>query len=425
MNILLIGSGGREHALAWKLSKSKRLKNLFIAPGNEGTNNLGINIDLNTENFKNIEKFILKKDINMLIVGPENIIVKGVYDYLKPLFPKLIIIAPSKKASLLEGSKKFAKEFMQKNNIPTAKYASFKKNQFNAAIDYLKTISPPFVLKADGLAGGKGVVILNNRLDAEKELKEMLIDKKFGVASDEVLIEEFLSGIELSVFILTNGVDYKILPVAKDYKRIGEGDVGLNTGGMGSVSPVPFVNREFINKIDSSIIKPTIEGLKKEKITYYGFIFLGLINVSGTPKVIEYNVRLGDPETQVVVPRIKSDLITLFAKIENNEEFKLESLQISDKCCSTIILTSKGYPEKYTTGHNISGINKVDENSFIFHAGTKKEKNKILTNGGRVLAVSSLGETIQESLKKSYKKIEKIKFKGMYFRKDIGLDLIS
>ncbi len=425
MNVLLLGSGGREHAIAWKLSNSKKLENLFIAPGNAGTNDVGINVNLNTSNFKDIEKFILKEDINILVVGPENIIVEGIYDYLKPLFPKLIIIAPSKKASLLEGSKKFAKEFMKKYKIPTAQYASFKKHQFKQALDYLESISPPYVLKADGLASGKGVVILNNRLDAEKELKEMLIDNKFGAASDEVLIEEFLSGIELSVFLLTNGVDYKILPIAKDYKRIGEGDVGLNTGGMGSVSPVPFVNKEFMKKIEYSIIKPTMEGLQKEKIKYYGFIFLGLINVSGVPKVIEYNVRLGDPETQVVLPRIKSDLITLFSKIEKEQEFKLESLEINNKCCSTIILTSKGYPEKYTIGHSIFGINKYFGETIVFHAGTKKEKNQILTNGGRVLAVSSLAETIEQSLQNSYKTIEKIEFNGMYFRKDIGLDLIS
>ena len=425
MNILLLGSGGREHAIAWKLSNSKKLKNLFIAPGNAGTNNLGINVNLNINDFKHIKKFILKENINILVVGPENIIVKGIYDYLKPLFPDLIIIAPSKKASLLEGSKKFAKEFMRKYKIPTAQYASFKKHQFKQALDYLENISPPYVLKADGLAGGKGVVILNDRLEAQKELKEMLIGNKFGAASEEVLIEEFLSGIELSVFLLTNGVDYKILPVAKDYKRIGEGDVGLNTGGMGSVSPVPFVNKEFMNKIERSIIKPTMEGLKKEKIKYYGFIFLGLINVSGAPKVIEYNVRLGDPETQVVLPRIKSDLITLFSKIEKEKEFRLESLEITNKCCSTIILTSEGYPEKYTVGHSIFGINEFFGESVIFHAGTKKEKDKILTNGGRVLAVSSLAETIEKSLKNSYKTIEKIEFKGMYFRKDIGLDLIS
>tara|TARA_B100001758_G_C18391416_1_gene603161 strand:+ start:317 stop:1594 length:1278 start_codon:yes stop_codon:yes gene_type:complete len=424
MNILLLGSGGREHAIAWKLSNSKKLGKLFIAPGNAGTNDVGINVNLNTSNFKTIEKFILKENIHILIVGPENIIVRGIYDYLKPLCPNLIIIAPSQKASLLEGSKRFAKEFMKKNNIPTANYNSFKKKQLKEALDYLGTISPPFVLKADGLAGGKGVVILDNRLDAEKELKEMLIDNKFGVASNEVLIEEFLSGIELSVFVLTNGSDYKILPVAKDYKRIGEGDVGLNTGGMGAVSPVPFANKEFMKKIETSIIQPTMEGLKKENIKYYGFIFLGLINVSGEPKVIEYNVRLGDPETQVVLPRIKSDLIDLFSKIEKENEFKLEPLEIRKECCSTIILTSKGYPEKYTTGHAISGISPFDKESFTFHAGTKKENNKTLTHGGRVLAISSLGENIEQSLKKSYEKIKKIKFNGMYFRKDIGLDLI-
>tara|TARA_S200000501_G_scaffold326216_1_gene324597 strand:+ start:900 stop:2180 length:1281 start_codon:yes stop_codon:yes gene_type:complete len=424
MNILLLGSGGREHAIAWKLSTSKKLKKLFIAPGNAGTNNLGTNINLNTKKFSSIGSFILKEKINILIVGPENIIVEGIYDYLKPKFPNLTIIAPSKKASLLEGSKRFAKEFMEKYKIPTAKYASFKKNQFKQAVNYLKSIKAPYVLKANGLAAGKGVVILQNKLEAEKELKEMLIDNKFGAASDEVLIEEFLSGIELSVFVLTNGIDYKILPTAKDYKRIGEGDTGLNTGGMGSVSPVPFANKAFMQKIENLIIKPTIEGLKKENIKYYGFIFLGLIKVNNEPKVIEYNVRLGDPETQVVLPRIKSDLVNLFSKIEDKHAFKLEKLEISAKCCSTVILSSKGYPEKYTTGQSISGLNISEAQNIIFHAGTKKENNKIITNGGRVLAVSSLGKSIKQATQNSYKRIKAIHFDGVYYRKDIGLDLI-
>ena len=423
MNVLVLGSGGREHAIAWKLSSSKKLEKLFISPGNSGTNEIGININLNTKDFKCIEKFILKENVNIVFVGPENIIVEGIYDYLKSKLPKLIVIAPSKQASLLEGSKKFAKEFMQKYNIPTANYASFKKNEFANAVKYLKTISGPYVLKADGLAGGKGVVILDDRFEAEQQLKEMLLDNKFGAASNEVLIEEFLSGIELSVFVLTNGIDYKMFPIAKDYKRIGEGDVGLNTGGMGSVSPVPFANEKLIKKIENSIIKPTISGIKNEKIEYCGFIFFGLINVNGEPKVIEYNVRLGDPETQVVLPRIESDLIELFSSIEEEEKFKLASLEISNKYCSAVILTSKGYPEKYAIGYSISGIDKSYKKSLIFHAGTKKEKKEILTNGGRVLAISSFGKNLKESVANCYKTIKTIDFDGMYCRKDIGLDL--
>jgi len=425
MNILLLGSGGREHAIAWKLAKSKKLKNLFISPGNAGTDSIGKNIELDVSNFQTIVNFILKKDINIVVVGPENIIVDGIYDYLKSKLPNIIIIAPSKKASLLEGSKKFAKEFMQKYNIPTAYYKSFKKGEFKQAVDYLKSVSGPYVLKADGLAGGKGVIIENDRLKAEKALQEMLVENKFGSASKEVLIEEFLSGIELSVFVLTNGKDYKILPVAKDYKRIGEGNVGLNTGGMGSVSPVPFATKGFMKKIENLIIKPTINGLKEEKITYFGFVFFGLINVNGDPKVIEYNVRLGDPETQVVLPRIKSDLIDLFLSIEKEEDFKLESLEITNKHCSTVILTSKGYPEKYNIGYSISGIEKANNKDLIFHAGTKVENNQILTNGGRVIAITSLEENLGKALEKSYQKIKEINFEGMYYRKDIGLDLMS
>ena len=314
---------------------------------------------------------------------------------------------------------------MQKHQIPTAKYSSFKENEFDQAIEYLKKIEPPYVLKANGLAAGKGVVILDNLHDAENELKEMLIDKKFGAASKEVLIEEFLSGIELSVFVLTNGIDYKILPTAKDYKRIGEGDLGLNTGGMGSVSPVPFANKPLMKKIENSIIKPTIKGLQKENIKYYGFIFFGLIYVKGEPKVIEYNVRLGDPETQVILPRIKSDLLDLLSVIEHNEEFKLKQIDISDKYCSAIILTSKGYPEKYEIGMPITGLEKCDDKYFTFHAGTIKEENEILTNGGRVIAISSLGEGIDESLQNAYTATKNIHFNGMYYRRDIGLDLIS
>jgi len=423
MNILLLGSGGREHAIAWKISKSKDLKKLFIAPGNTGTSLIGENINLNTTNFEEIEVFIRMKKIDILIVGPENIIVKGIYDYLKPKFSDLVIIAPSKEASLLEGSKKFAKAFMQRNHIPTAKYKSFQQHELKEAFSYLESMEPPYVIKADGLAGGKGVVILDTITEAKSEIKNMLERKKFGKASEQILIEEFMSGVELSVFILTNGLDYKLLPCAKDYKRIGEGDKGLNTGGMGAVSPVPFVNSEYINKIEETIIKPTIEGFKKENINYTGFIFFGLIDVKGTPKVIEYNVRLGDPETQVVLPRIESDLVEILKKINTNE-FKSCDLKIKKSYCTSVILTSNGYPEKYKTGYQISGLDSFTETDLLFHAGTKINKDKITTNGGRVLAVSSYGEKLEESINKAYKKVDKIYFEGMYFRKDIGLDLI-
>ena len=423
MNILLLGSGGREHAIAWKVSKSKNLNKLFIAPGNAGTSLIGENINLNTGNFEEIEEFIKIKKINILIVGPENIIVKGIYDYLKPKFNDLVIIAPSKEASLLEGSKKFAKAFMQRNHIPTAKYKSFQQHELKEAFRYLESMEPPYVIKADGLAGGKGVVILDTIDEAKIEIKNMLEGKKFGKASEEILIEEFMSGVELSVFILTNGLDYKLLPCAKDYKRIGEGDKGLNTGGMGAVSPVPFVNSEYLNKIDETIIKPTIEGLKKENINYTGFIFFGLIDVEGTPKVIEYNVRLGDPETQVILPRIESDLVEILKKINTNE-FKSFDLKIKNNYCTSVILTSNGYPEKYKIGYQINGLDSFTENDLLFHAGTKINKNKITTSGGRVLAVSSYGENLKKSINKVYKKVDKIYFDGMYFRKDIGLDLI-
>ncbi len=325
----------------------------------------------------------------------------------------------------MEGSKKFAKEFMHKYDIPTAKYASFKSKEFEKGLCYLKTISPPYVLKANGLAAGKGVIILDNLSDAERELKEMLIEKKFGEASNEVLIEEFLSGIELSVFVLTNGLNYKILPTAKDYKRIGEGDTGLNTGGMGSVSPVPFVSKDLMSKIENSIIKPTVEGLKKENILYNGFIFFGLIYKDGEIKVIEYNVRLGDPETQVILPRLNSDLLDLFSTINDVDTFNKKNVEISDQYCSAVILTSKGYPGKYSKGLPISGIKKADHRNLIFHAGTIHENNQIQTNGGRVIAVGGLGDNIKLSLMNSYDLVNDIHFEGMYYRKDIGLDLIS
>ena len=425
MNVLLLGSGGRENAIAWSIKKNSKLNNLYIAPGNYGTSLLGINSKLDISNFSKIKTFIIEKKISLLIVGPEQPIVDGIYDYLRKFFKseELIIIAPSKLGGALEGSKKYAKEFMGKYGIANAKYQSFTKENIKEGIDYLRTLNPPFVLKADGLAAGKGVIISNNLIEAEDSLKKLLVKNQFGEASKTVLIEEFLDGIELSVFILTNGTDYKILPVAKDYKRIGEGDSGLNTGGMGSVSPPSFVDKNLMQKIKERIIDPTILGLQRENIEYNGFIFFGLISVNGEPKVIEYNARLGDPETQSVLPRIKSDLLDLLTSINKKEEFKKAKVEIQKDTCISTILASKGYPEKYTKGHKISGIDSISSKSIIFHAGTKKEGYNILTNGGRVLAVTSFGENLRMAKDKNAKEIQRISFQGMVYRKDIGFDL--
>ncbi len=425
MNVLLLGSGGRENAIAWIIKKSTKLKKLFIAPGNHGTSLLGENVKLDISNFENIQEFIVKEQIKLLIVGPEQPIVEGIYDYLRALFnsEELIIIAPSKLGGALEGSKKFAKEFMEKYNIPNAKYKTFNKNKFNEAIDYLKTLSPPYVLKADGLAAGKGVVISNKTSEAKDALHKMLIENQFGEASDTVLIEEFLDGIELSVFVLTNGKDYKILPVAKDYKRIGEGNTGLNTGGMGSVSPPSFVDEKLMQKIKKDIIQPTIIGLQKENIVYNGFIFFGLIDVKGEPKVIEYNARLGDPETQSVLPRIKSDFLGLLMSTKNEHEFSNTKIEVEEKTCLSTILASKGYPENYSKGFKISGLESISEETIIFHAGTTKKEDDILTNGGRVLAITSFGKNLAMAKKNNTNEIEKLSFQGMVYRSDIGFDL--
>tara|TARA_B100001250_G_C19798948_1_gene790066 strand:- start:901 stop:2181 length:1281 start_codon:yes stop_codon:yes gene_type:complete len=425
MNVLLLGSGGRENAIAWIIQKSTKLNKLFIAPGNHGTSLLGKNIKLDISNFKNIKEFIVKEQIKLLIVGPEQPIVEGIYDYLRGLFnaEELIIIAPSKLGGALEGSKKFAKEFMKKYNIPNAKYRTFNKNKFTEAEEYLKTLPPPYVLKADGLAAGKGVVISNNVSEAKNALQKMLIENQFGEASNTVLIEEFLDGIELSVFVLTNGKDYKILPIAKDYKRIGEGNTGLNTGGMGSVSPPSFVDKTLMKKIEESIIKPTIQGLQKENIAYNGFIFFGLINVNGEPKVIEYNARLGDPETQSVLPRIKSDFLDLLISTKNDEEFRNTKIEVREQTCISTILASKGYPEKYSTGHQIEGLTNLSKETILFHSGTSKKENKILTTGGRVLAVTSFGDNLTTAKKSNTQELSKISFKGMVYRADIGFDL--
>ena len=422
MNVLILGSGGREHAFACKIAQSSSCNNLFIAPGNAGTEKVGTNININVNDFNSIKNFVITEEISLVLVGPEDPLVNGIYDFFQEdeKLQHISIIGPSKQGAQLEGSKKFAKEFMFRHNIPTAKYQSFTNKTLKEGYNFLESLTPPYVLKADGLAGGKGVLILNDINSAKAELKAMLSDAKFGNASSTVVIEEFLTGIELSVFVLTDGDSYKILPSAKDYKRIGEGDTGLNTGGMGAISPVPFADRFYIEKIEREIIKPTIEGLKKENIIYKGFIFFGLINVKGEPKVIEYNVRMGDPETEVVIPRINSDLLNLLKGI-NDGTFSERDLEIRQEFAATIMLVSKGYPREYQKGKEISGIESIKE-SLVFHAGTSND-GCVRTNGGRVLALTSFGEQMKNALKKSLESAEKISFDGKYYRKDIGFDL--
>ena len=423
MNVLILGSGGREHALAWKVSQSSSCNKLFIAPGNAGTNDVGENVNISVIDFKKIKEFVVKENVEMIIVGPEDPLVHGIYDFFNndSDLQHISIIGPSKEGAKLEGSKSFAKKFMEKNNIPTAKYKAFTKKNINEGFVFLESLAPPFVLKADGLAAGKGVLIVNDLDEAKKELELMLLESKFGNASSTVVIEEFLNGIELSVFVLTNGDSYKILPTAKDYKRIKEGDKGLNTGGMGAISPVPFVDRFFMEKIEQEIIKPSIEGLKKENISYQGFLFIGLIKVGSEPKVIEYNVRMGDPETEVVIPRIKSDFLNLLKGIKDGT-FSEKDLEINEDVASTVMLVSKGYPEKYEKGFEITNFKNCEE-SIIFHAGTKNENETVKTNGGRVMAITSFGKNMEVALAKSYKNAEKIKFTGKNYRKDIGFDL--
>ena len=423
MNVLILGSGGREHALAWKVSQSSSCNKLFIAPGNAGTNDVGENVNISVIDFKKIKEFVVKENVEMIIVGPEDPLVHGIYDFFNndSDLQHISIIGPSKEGAKLEGSKSFAKKFMEKNNIPTAKYKAFTKKNINEGFVFLESLAPPFVLKADGLAAGKGVLIVNDLDEAKKELELMLLESKFGNASSTVVIEEFLNGIELSVFVLTNGDSYKILPTAKDYKRIKEGDKGLNTGGMGAISPVPFVDRFFMEKIEQEIIKPSIEGLKKENISYQGFLFIGLIKVGSEPKVIEYNVRMGDPETEVVIPRIKSDFLNLLKGIKDGT-FSEKDLEINEDVASTVMLVSKGYPEEYEKGFEITNFKNCEE-SIIFHAGTKNENETVKTNGGRVMAITSFGKNMEVALAKSYKNAEKIKFTGKNYRKDIGFDL--
>ena len=423
MNVLILGSGGREHALAWKISQSSSCNKLFIAPGNAGTDLVGVNKNINVTDFDAIKHLVIDEDIELVVVGPEDPLVNGIYDFFKNDndLNNVSVIGPSKEGAQLEGSKKFAKEFMQRHNIPTAKYKSFDKDTLQDGCDFLETLSPPYVLKADGLAAGKGVLIIESISEAKSELKSMLLDSKFGQASSTVVIEEFLDGIELSVFVITNGDTYKILPTAKDYKRIGEGDTGLNTGGMGAVSPVPFVDRFFMEKIEQEIIKPSIEGLKKENISYKGFLFIGLIKVGSEPKVIEYNVRMGDPETEVVIPRIKSDFLNLLKGIKDGT-FSEKDLNISEDVAATVMLVSGGYPQKYNKGYEITNSENC-EGSIIFHAGTKNDEGIVKTNGGRVIAVTSFGKSLEDALAKSNKNAEKINFQGKNYRKDIGFDL--
>ncbi|MCD9574702.1 phosphoribosylamine--glycine ligase [Flavobacterium soyae] len=424
MTILLLGSGGREHAFAWKMIQSPLCEKLFVAPGNAGTAAIAENVAIAPTDFEAIKALVLKENISLVVVGPEDPLVKGIYDYFKndESLKNIPVIGPSKLGAQLEGSKEFAKEFLMKHNIPTAAYDSFTAETVDEGCKFLETLQPPFVLKADGLAAGKGVLIIQDLEEAKTELRNMLVHEKFGAASSKVVIEEFLDGIELSCFVLTDGKSYKILPTAKDYKRIGEGDTGLNTGGMGAVSPVPYVDAVLMEKIETRIVKPTIEGFQKDGIEYKGFVFIGLINVKNEPIVIEYNVRMGDPETEVVVPRLESDLVELFLSVANQKLDEFE-LKIDPRSATTIMVVSGGYPEDFEKGKVITGLENITD-SIVFHAGTKLDGENVVSNGGRVLTVTSYGDDFQQAIKKSYQNIDKLNFDKMYFRKDIGFDLL-
>jgi len=423
MNILILGSGGREHTLAWKINQSKKLDKLFIAPGNAGTAQIGSNLDFNVNDFQSVKKAALKHAINMIVVGPEDPLVNGIHDFIigDSELQHISIIGPKKTGALLEGSKDFSKQFMERHHIPTAKYKSFTRQTLEEGYQFLDLLNAPYVLKADGLAAGKGVLILNSIDEAKSELKEMLTNQKFGDASSRVVIEEFLDGIEMSCFVLTDGKNYISLPNAKDYKRIGEGNIGLNTGGMGAISPVPFADDNFLKKVEERVIKPTINGLQKDNIPYQGFIFIGLIKVNDEPLVIEYNVRLGDPETEVIIPRLKTDLLDIFIATAA-QKLDTISIELDERFATTVMLVSGGYPEAYQKGKEITGIENVKD-SLVFHAGTTVKDNTTISNGGRVVAVTSYGNSIEEALAQSYKSIDAINFEDMYYRKDIGFDL--
>ncbi|WP_158975115.1 phosphoribosylamine--glycine ligase [Cellulophaga sp. L1A9] len=423
MNILILGAGGREHTLAWKLKQSPKLSNLFVAPGNAGTAAIATNLNIGVNDFEAIKNAVISEKIEMVIVGPEDPLVNGVHDFFlnDATLKNIPVIGPQKAAATLEGSKDFAKEFMMRHNIPTAAYESFTAETLEKGYTFLESLTPPYVLKADGLAAGKGVVILKDLQEAKDELKAMLVDAKFGTASTTVVIEEFLDGIELSVFVLTDGKNYKVLPTAKDYKRIGEGDTGLNTGGMGAISPVPFASDAFMDKIHTQVVIPTVEGLKKDNLPYKGFIFIGLIKVNDNPKVIEYNVRLGDPETEVVIPRLKNDLVDVLQAVANQTLNEID-LQVDERTATTVMAVSGGYPEAYEKGKEITGFDLVKD-ATVFHAGTTLEDGKVVTSGGRVLAVTAFGADFKEALKIAYQNIEKLKFEKMNYRKDLGFDL--
>jgi len=422
MNVLIIGSGGREHAFAWKLAQSSKVDSLFIAPGNAGTMTVGTNLPIGVNDFEAIKKAVLENHIKMVVVGPEDPLVNGIRDFFEADsdISDVAVIGPNAMGAKLEGSKEYSKEFMMRHNIPTARYASFTKENIEEGYTFLESLKPPYVLKADGLAAGKGVLILEHLSIAKLELEAMLANAKFGIASKKVVIEEFLTGIELSVFVLTDGESYKILPEAKDYKRIEEGDIGLNTGGMGAISPVPYAQGEFLQKVEEQVVIPTVNGLKKDGFNYKGFIFIGLMNQDGEPQVIEYNVRMGDPETEAVIPRIKSDLMDLFEGVAN-ETLAEKEFEIDERTAATVVMVSGGYPEEYEKGKAVTGLDDTD--AIVFHSGTKDKDGTVVTNGGRVFAITGMASTQKEALASAYKNVEKIKFDNVNYRTDIGFDL--